>query len=93
MIPVEIIGLFSKPFALMIRLFANMTAGHIIVLSLICLIFIFQYTGPGTRFNLFCDFYGFHGTPGGIPSGIYFYTAVSTIYQSGSSGKSLEFFV
>lgn len=42
MIPVEIIGIFSKPFALMIRLFANITAGHIIVLSLICLIFIFD---------------------------------------------------
>jgi F-type H+-transporting ATPase subunit a len=42
MIPVEIIGLFSKPFALMIRLFANITAGHIIVVSLITLIFIFQ---------------------------------------------------
>jgi F-type H+-transporting ATPase subunit a len=42
MIPVEIIGLFSKPFALMIRLFANMVAGHIVILSLICLIFIFD---------------------------------------------------
>jgi F-type H+-transporting ATPase subunit a len=42
MIPVEIIGMFSKPFALMIRLFANITAGHIIVLSLISLIFIFK---------------------------------------------------
>jgi F-type H+-transporting ATPase subunit a len=42
MIPVEIIGLFSKPFALMIRLFANMLAGHIVILSLICLIFIFH---------------------------------------------------
>jgi F-type H+-transporting ATPase subunit a len=42
MIPVEIIGIFSKPFALMIRLFANITAGHIIVLSLVCLIFIFD---------------------------------------------------
>lgn len=42
MIPVEIIGLFSKPFALMIRLFANITAGHIIILSLISLIFIFK---------------------------------------------------
>ena len=42
MIPVEIIGIISKPFALMIRLFANITAGHIIVLSLICLIFIFE---------------------------------------------------
>lgn len=42
MIPVEVIGLISKPFALMIRLFANITAGHIIVLSLVCLIFIFK---------------------------------------------------
>jgi F-type H+-transporting ATPase subunit a len=41
MIPVELIGIISKPFALMIRLFANIVAGHIIVLSLICLIFIF----------------------------------------------------
>jgi len=40
MIPIEIVGIFTKPFALMIRLFANMTAGHIIVLSLISIIFI-----------------------------------------------------
>ena len=42
MIPVEIISLFTKPFALMVRLFANITAGHIIVLSLISMIFIFK---------------------------------------------------
>lgn len=42
MIPVEIIGLFTKPFALMVRLFANITAGHIIVLSLVSMIFIFK---------------------------------------------------
>lgn len=42
MIPVEIMGMFTKPVALMIRLFANITAGHIIILSLISLIFIFQ---------------------------------------------------
>ena len=41
MIPIEIIGLFTKPFALAVRLFANMTAGHLIILSLIGLIFIF----------------------------------------------------
>ncbi|WP_172915857.1 F0F1 ATP synthase subunit A [Capnocytophaga canimorsus] len=41
MIPVEILGMFTKPFALMVRLFANITAGHIIILSLISLIFIF----------------------------------------------------
>jgi len=42
MIPVEVIGMLTKPFALMIRLFANITAGHIIILSLISLIFIFD---------------------------------------------------
>jgi len=42
MIPIELIGLLSKPFALMIRLFANISAGHIIVLALISLIFIFK---------------------------------------------------
>ena len=40
MIPVEIIGLFTKPFALCIRLFANMVAGHAVILSLLGLIFI-----------------------------------------------------
>ena len=38
---VEALGVFTKPFALMIRLFANMIAGHIIIISLISLIFIF----------------------------------------------------
>ena len=41
LIPVEILGIFTKPFALMIRLFANMVAGHIIIICLISLIFIF----------------------------------------------------
>ena len=40
--PIELIGVFTKPISLMIRLFANITAGHILVLSLICLIFIFK---------------------------------------------------
>jgi F-type H+-transporting ATPase subunit a len=39
---VELIGVIAKPFALMVRLFANITAGHIIVLSLVSLIFIFK---------------------------------------------------
>lgn len=39
MIPVEILGLFTKPFALAIRLFANMIAGHFVILSLLGLIF------------------------------------------------------
>jgi F-type H+-transporting ATPase subunit a len=42
MVPIEILGLFTKPFALCIRLFANMTGGHIVIVSLIGLIFIFK---------------------------------------------------
>ncbi|MBZ5858100.1 F0F1 ATP synthase subunit A [Flavihumibacter profundi] len=41
LIPVELMGVFIKPVALMIRLFANMTAGHIVILSFVSLIFIF----------------------------------------------------
>jgi len=41
MIPVEILGLFTKPFALCMRLFANMIAGHVVILSLLMLIMTF----------------------------------------------------
>jgi F-type H+-transporting ATPase subunit a len=40
MIPVEILGLFTKPFALTVRLFANMLAGHIVIFFLLALIFL-----------------------------------------------------
>lgn len=40
MMPIEIVGVFTKPFALMVRLFANMTAGHIIILAFVGIIFI-----------------------------------------------------
>lgn len=43
--PLEIVGLLTKPFALMMRLFANITAGHIIILSLVSLIFILGENG------------------------------------------------
>ena len=42
MIPVEILSVFTKPFALCIRLFANMTAGHVVIIGLISLIFILK---------------------------------------------------
>ena len=48
LIPIEILGIFTKPFALMIRLFANITAGHIIILSLTSLIFVFGKAGAST---------------------------------------------
>ena len=49
---VEIIGIFTKPFSLMIRLFVAITAGHIVLLSLIGLTFIFQswVVGIGSSF-------------------------------------------
>jgi F-type H+-transporting ATPase subunit a len=47
MIPVEILSIFTKPFALIIRLFANMLAGHIIIICLISLIFIFGSLSRG----------------------------------------------
>jgi F-type H+-transporting ATPase subunit a len=43
--PVEILGLFLKPFTLMLRLFANITAGHIVILSFVSLIFILGKSG------------------------------------------------
>ena len=41
-LPVELIGIFTKPFALTIRLFVAITAGHIVLLSLLCFAFIFH---------------------------------------------------
>jgi F-type H+-transporting ATPase subunit a len=42
LMPIEIIGMFVKPISLMIRLFANITAGHVIILALMSLIFVFK---------------------------------------------------
>ncbi len=59
MIPIEVISLFVRPASLMIRLFANITAGHILVLSLIALIFIFKsawVAAAAVPFVLFISF-------------------------------------
>lgn len=62
---IELIGVFTKPFALMIRLFANILAGHSIVLGLVCLIFVTTSLGVATNasmtvlsvvFTVFIDF-------------------------------------
>ena len=46
--PVEILGMFIRPFTLLLRLFANITAGHIVILSFVGLIFIFGKLGQST---------------------------------------------
>lgn len=56
--PIEILGLFLKPFTLLLRLFANITAGHIVILSFVSLIFIFGKAGAHTA-----------GTAGGSAAG------------------------
>jgi F-type H+-transporting ATPase subunit a len=55
-LPVEIIGIFTKPFSLMIRLFAAITAGHIVLLSLLCLTFIFKSWFAGIGSSIFVLF-------------------------------------
>lgn len=52
-LPVEIIGIFTKPFSLMVRLFAAITAGHIVMLSLLSLTFIFHSWGAGIGSTIF----------------------------------------
>lgn len=53
--PIEIIGIFTKPFSLMIRLFANITAGHIIILSILGLTFIAQSVLVGVLAAVFAS--------------------------------------
>ena len=48
--PIELLGVFIKPFALMIRLYANISAGHIVLMSLIGLMYVFQSYAAGTAF-------------------------------------------
>ena len=53
LIPIEVLGIFVKPFSLLIRLYANMQAGHIVLMSLIGLMFIFKsWLGSPLSFGL-----------------------------------------
>jgi F-type H+-transporting ATPase subunit a len=53
LIPIEVLGVFIKPFSLWIRLYANMQAGHIVLMSLIGLMFIFKsWLGSSLSFGL-----------------------------------------
>ena len=46
--PIELLGVIIKPFSLLIRLYANMQAGHIVLMSLVGLIFVFKSWLGGT---------------------------------------------
>ena len=49
---IELVGVFTKPFALMIRLFANMLAGHSVILGLTCLVFVTVSLGPAMNASM-----------------------------------------
>ena len=84
LLPIELLGTLTKPFALMIRLFANMSAGHIVVMSLIGLIYFLKRSSwssfSSTYFgNLFIR------SIGGVFTNLYLYYAFCIIYWYGSS--------
>ena len=84
---IEIFGIFTKPFALMIRLFANMMAGHAAILSLISIIFITANMGPlinGSMGFVVCgirNLYDCAGIIGRIYSSIRIYHVVRGLYR------------
>jgi F-type H+-transporting ATPase subunit a len=52
MIPVELLGIFTKPFALMIRLFASILAGHALLLGLTCIVFLTVHLGVAINYSM-----------------------------------------
>ncbi|WP_161889376.1 F0F1 ATP synthase subunit A [Pontibacter russatus] len=83
MIPVELIGIITKPFSLMVRLFANITAGHIVILSLFSLIFIFESLAVAPLSIAFAIFMNFLELFVGLLQA-YIFTLLSAMYFGGA---------
>ncbi len=89
LIPVEIMGLFTKPFALAIRLFANMTAGHLVILNLIGLIFVFTASlarapaWPWPRWHRVLAVHLPARTARGVPAGVRVHHALGHLHRHG----------
>ncbi len=83
MIPVELLGVFTKPFSLMVRLFANITAGHIIILSILALIFLFESIAVGPVSVAFATFMNFLELLVAFLQA-YVFTLLSAIYFGGA---------
>ena len=88
MIPVEVIGLFTKPFALAIRLFANMTAGHVVDLIIAGYDLYPQDLHGGSNFDCIFFVYVLARNFCGLSAGIYIHTAFSCIYWNGPCHRS-----
>lgn len=87
---IELVGIFTKPFALMIRLFANMMAGHAVILSLTCVIFVTVSMGGGrecvddVRVGAVQHIHESVGTAGGVPAGLCLHDAVGRVHRTGA---------
>jgi F-type H+-transporting ATPase subunit a len=77
--PIELLGVFIKPFSLMIRLYANIFAGHIVLMSIIGLMFIFKsWLGSTLSFGL--SFALLSRDIGCILTGLYFHIVISALF-------------
>lgn len=85
-VPIEMIGLFIKPFSLTVRLFANMLAGHIIILSFLGLIFMFESLGVATVSIPFALFMGFLELFVALLQA-YIFTLLSAMYIAAAVGE------
>jgi F-type H+-transporting ATPase subunit a len=84
---IEILGVFViKPVALMIRLFANITAGHIIILSITITYIHSGKCGSCRNICSFCIIHNNTGIAGCIPTSVYFHNAVCPVHRDGGCG-------
>ena len=85
--PIEFMGIFIKPISLMIRLFANISAGHIIILSLISLIFMAQSGMDRSCIFILFSFHKLNRNFSSSHTGIYIYHAIRFIHRI-SNGRT-----
>jgi F-type H+-transporting ATPase subunit a len=79
-IGIELIGVFIKPFSLMIRLYANIFAGHIVLMSIIGLMFIFKSWLGSTLSTGLCFALSILRDIGCILTGLYFHIVISALF-------------
>ncbi len=83
MFVLELLSMFIKPFALCIRLFANMMAGHVVILAFISLIFILKevWFAVAPLSVAFALFVYLPGAPGGVPAGLHLHHADRAVHR------------
>ncbi len=86
MTPIELIGKMAKPFALAVRLFANMTSGHVLVLALIGLTFLFQSYTVGVAASALRHRGDAAGAVRGVPAGVRVHAADERVHRADAGG-------